>query len=61
MRKLVVRIYGSESEIDLDGFYDEDEELDRDSLYDGFIHEIITQPSYYWVVVDENGKEVEVL
>lgn len=57
MRKLVIRIHASETEYNLDGYYDEDEELNFDSLYDGFIHEVITQPSYDWEVVDENGKK----
>ena len=53
MRKLVVEIKASTVEIDLDGYYDEDEEIDSDGLYDGFIHEIITQPDYDWKIVNE--------
>ena len=59
MRKLVVRIHASTVEYDLDDFYEEDEELNSDSLYDGFVHEAVTNPDYDWVVIDENGKEVD--
>lgn len=54
---MVIEIYASKVEIDLDGYKEEmfDEELDvwdRDELYDGFIHEVVTRPSYTWDVVD---------
>ena len=51
MRTLRVEIKPSVSEIELDDYYDEDEELNFDGLYDGFIHEIITQPEYEWEIV----------
>lgn len=60
MRKLIIEIEASVVEIDLDHFYNEDEELDPDGLYDGFIHEIITQPEYSWKVVGDDGEEIEV-
>ena len=60
MRKLIVEIESSVVEIDLDDFYDPEEELNPDGLYDGFIHEIITQPDYSWKVVDDEGNDIEV-
>ena len=53
MRKLIINIEASSHEFDLDGYYDEDEEIDNDSLYDGFVHEVITNPKYTWKVVEE--------
>lgn len=60
MRKLVVRIHASQHEVELDDYLEPDEEIYYDNLYDYFIHEIITQPNYEYVVVDENGKEIKV-
>lgn len=57
--KLIVNIEASTVEVDLDGYYDSEDELDSDSLYDGFVYEIITQPDYDWKVVDDDGNEVE--
>ena len=51
MRTLRVEIKPSVSEIELDDYYDEDEEIDDDSLYEGFIYEIKTNPEYEWEIV----------
>lgn len=51
--KLIVKIEASVTEIDLDDYFDEDEDQeDFDMLYDGFIHEIITNSDYTYEVVD---------
>lgn len=53
---MIIKIEASETLIDLDGYEDDffDEETgewDTDGLYDGFIHEVITQPNYTMEVV----------
>lgn len=61
MRKLIVEISASKTEQELDeDIYIEGEDsiLDPDSLYDFYIHEIVTQPDYTWKVVDEEGNDV---
>lgn len=57
MAKLIIKIEASEVVIDLDGFEEDffDEETgkwDDDGLYDGFIHEVITQPEYTTEIVE---------
>lgn len=58
MTKLVVKIEAAEYSIDLDDwkedYFDEEEGVwDMDGLYDGFVHEIITQPDYTVEVIDK--------
>ena len=52
MRLLKVTIPAQYIEINLNGYYGSDEELDFDSLYDGFIHEIVSNPDYTYEVVE---------
>lgn len=55
--KLFIKIEASETVIDLDDYkedyFDEDTgEWNDDGLYDGFIHEVITQPEYTTEIVE---------
>lgn len=56
MRKLIVDIEASHIEQEIEWY--EKTPLDPDSLYDYWIHEIVTQPNYTWKVVDEEGNDV---
>lgn len=56
MRKLVVDIEASHVEQEIEWY--EDEPLDRDSLHDFWVYPVISNPSYTWKVVDENGNDV---
>ena len=38
--------------------WQEEEPLDRDSLYDFWIHEVVSNPEFTWKMVDEDGKDV---
>lgn len=60
MRKLVIKIKASTHEINLDDYYEADEEINSDDLYDYHIHEVVSQPDYETVVVDEDGNKIEI-